>query len=840
MAGTSVYDAIVKFVGDYGELKTGLPNAANAAAAAAGTSAGGIFGGAFGGVLKTTIGAAIGAGVGLLLKAVTQGAVELDAATRKYQADTGATMEQAKLAGQQINDLFRSNVDSYAVIGDVLSKLATDLHITGVEAQATAQEFLNFAHATGQDPVAATDALTTAIKAFRLTADQIPGLMDAIVKGHQLYGGSVSANVDTLARLAPAIMAANLNINDALGLLNLFAAAGLDASKVPLALQTALTKVHSPEQLTAMLAQIQATPDNFDRAKLAIALFGTRAGAQLADALAPGTKALVDYQVSAADAAGATNQAATEIDQGFGNRVIMAFHNAEGAMSGFAQNAQGVVDVLDVLGNMGVNILPMLGTALGAAIPNLWGKLKSLLPGFAAEGTAEGVAMGEAAAIAEVASESTGVAAGQAVVATEAIPAATAAGTGIGGALGAAATAALYLAVPVAIAGFLLLARDEWNRQTSVLGLKAPDLFTGQGALAPNPGIVPAKPGTNYRQAWVDAGLEAGAAVGPAVAKGIDQTGPQAMAALNALILKVQGQIATILNNAPVPVAKLLATFGTGLQGVWDAAHRQGHATGVESMLAMAQGIEAARSVPLDAFTTMVTMMKTALTPQAEAARLAGELTSKALVAGLRSKDPAVAAQAIAVKEAILDRLAKIAEESGPLGKKAMDALAAGMKSKDPTIRAYATAAHDAVIAELNKTPADAAIAGANTATAFSASFAAGLRAMNANLPGWLATWLGIAGSAPKGYGTPVTVTNPRGMVPAASGMTYVARDMPVYVHQGEAILPVPQAQAWRAGSGGGGGGQQVVNINGPIQIADAHDEFSLVQQLRFLAGVQA
>jgi hypothetical protein len=127
--------------------------------------------------------------------------------------------------------------------------------------------------------------------------------------------------------------------------------------------------------------------------------------------------------------------------------------------------------------------------------------------------------------------------------------------------------------------------------------------------------------------------------------------------------------------------------------------------------------------------------------------------------------------------------------------------------------------------------------AGANAA----ASFAARLSALNSDLPGWLATWLGISGSAPKGYTSPKYPVRPDGTIGgAASGMTYVARDMPVYVHQAEAILTVPQAQAWRAGAGGAGGGGQVVNINGPIQIADAHDEFSLVQQLRFLAGVQA
>lgn len=475
MAGTSVYDAIVRFVGDLSDVDKSLAGI-QTTAGNAGTASGQSFGGKFGAVIKTSIGALAGAGIGVLLKAVTDGAIELDAATRKYQADTGATMEQTKLAGEQINALFRSNTDGYAVIGAVLSKLATDLHITGVEAQAAAQEFLNYAHATGQEPVAATDALTTAIKAWQIPAEQIPGLMDEIVKGHQLYGGSVNDNVAALARLAPALIAANLGVNDATGLLNLFSAAGLDSSKASVAFQVALTKVHSPEQLTAMITQIQNTPDDFDRAKLAVALFGARAGVQLADALKPGTKSLADYTVTAGDSVGATQAAADAIDQGFGNQVVMAFHNVEGSLSGLATNVGPVVDVLDALGNMGINVLPALGASLGALGPKLIPILRGMLPVFAAAGTAEGVAMGEAA----VAGEGSTIVAGQPLVAAEVTPAAVTAGTGMGAALGGAVGAAAALAIPLLILGAVAAAASASESLVHDWGIATHDAIFGQ------------------------------------------------------------------------------------------------------------------------------------------------------------------------------------------------------------------------------------------------------------------------------------------------------------------------------------------------------------------------
>jgi hypothetical protein len=91
----------------------------------------------------------------------------------------------------------------------------------------------------------------------------------------------------------------------------------------------------------------------------------------------------------------------------------------------------------------------------------------------------------------------------------------------------------------------------------------------------------------------------------------------------------------------------------------------------------------------------MVDMLKNAMSPSKEAARLAGELTSKELAAGLRSADPAVRAQAIAVRDEILSRLGALRDSTGSIGKVAMDELRAGLKSKDPLIR---QTAHDSMV----------------------------------------------------------------------------------------------------------------------------------------------
>lgn len=220
----------------------------------------------------------------------------------------------------------------------------------------------------------------------------------------------------------------------------------------------------------------------------------------------------------------------------------------------------------------------------------------------------------------------------------------------------------------------------------------------------------------------------------------------------------------------------------------------------------------------MDAFNTMLEMLKTPETAAQEAARLAGGLTSKALADGLESSDPEIHAQAIAVKRMIVDRLEEIAKEGGTLGKDAMSELVKGMNSKDDDIAYASKVAYDAAMSYLNQAKTDAGTAGAAAGAAFALKFgqAAGVNMTAAAAMSFLLNSPNLGGKASGG--------------PVVAGMPYI-------VGERRPELFVPETNGYVLPSVPSGGGV-AVNIE-RVDIANAHDEFSLVQSLRFLAAVQ-
>jgi hypothetical protein len=100
---------------------------------------------------------------------------------------------------------------------------------------------------------------------------------------------------------------------------------------------------------------------------------------------------------------------------------------------------------------------------------------------------------------------------------------------------------------------------------------------------------------------------------------------------------------------------------------------------GSDAMGELAQGIIAARQKPVDAMKTLKEMMKHPLKTAEEETRLQGQLNSGALVKGLKSKDPAIRAQALATKGMILDRLNELKTGASGAAKAAGGALVEGL-----------------------------------------------------------------------------------------------------------------------------------------------------------------
>jgi phage-related minor tail protein len=433
-----------------------------AQAVKAGEKGGASAGGAMASRLKGAIGPAVGAGIGLAFGIAAKGAAELDAATRQFQATTGATAEEAERANHAIAGMYRDNLQGFAEIGDALARVHTDLGLTGDDADRVTKLMLKFGTATGQDAGSAVSALDDILDAWNLTADESDHILDLLIASHQKYGGSIEENEAALSTMAPALTALGVGLEDGVGLLNLFAASGLDSSKAAAALNKAVKGLKPGQTLDDLIQQIASIEDPTLRAQEAIKVFGAKGGVGLANALRPGIGSLRDFVPAAEDVEGATERASDAIESSFGNQFKMILKNAGGALAEFGNNFGPLLLVAAQLGpKMIASIAGGLGALAGKLFPTL---IARLLPSAIAAGTAQGAAMGGAAAVAAVATETTGVVAGQAAVGAAAAPAAAASGTLIGRTMGLAASAALLLAIPLAIAGAIALIGDQFNR----------------------------------------------------------------------------------------------------------------------------------------------------------------------------------------------------------------------------------------------------------------------------------------------------------------------------------------------------------------------------------------
>jgi hypothetical protein len=739
-----------------GEFEADLTKSGNAAADKAGQTLGQRLSGSMGMAVKAG-GVALGATLGAAFGMALSGAKELDAATRQLQADTGMTAEEAKTAGHALAGLYKDNLQGFDQIGEAMAKVHNDLGLTGEAADKATAKFLKFATATKQEAADAVASFDDILDAWNLTATDAGPLMDKLIAGHQKFGGSVSESQAALAAMAPAMTAANMTVDDGIALLNLFNAAGIDASKAPAALAKAVKQLKPGEDLNDLIAQISAIEDPTLRGQKAMELFGAKGGIGMATALRPGMGALSDYAISADEAAGKTDEAAASIEEGWGNKFTLLMKRAGGTLAEFGTKFGPLLMVASAFG-------PQMTRAIGAGLGGLTG---ILIPKVVAAVAATGI---PAAAAGTRVGAMIGAAMGAAVPVAIAAGAA-AIGLAIGGAIGMAiegpvvekAKADMAKSVGSALANAVTPADLEHMRQVILDGLeKMPtllgwDIFGGKDAL-------------QKQLDEVDAEIARRAAGLPAtVGEALTQGAPKVLAASSALGWNVLDGVSPVIAGAEkigadIPVAlaagvrltatvdqlaadEVVAMFGLTLGGVVAAAF----STGADGMLAMAEGIASARAKPLDAFGTLTEMLKHQMSATQEAARLAGQLTSTELAAGLRSKDPEVRAQALAVKEAILARLGELQTAKG-IGSKAMDELNAGIKSKDPEIRAAAQAAKDHVIEELNKAKAPAATAGENVGQAFGAALAARVKAAIAGMVGQSPAPIAV----PKAMGGPV------------------------------------------------------------------------------------
>jgi Phage-related minor tail protein len=318
-----------------------------------------------GSVAKLGMSAVAGAAAGIFTVAA-KGSVEMQDKMAQFQAATGASAEEARAWADEVNAMSGRNIQSLGEIADAATVVTTDLGLTGEAAASTTQEFLHFARATGQDAADAVLAFDDILDANNLTVDDAQGLMDQLVVSHQRFGGSIAANEAALAKMGPALQAMGAGVDEGIGLLNLFAASGIDAEAATKALNAAVKNMPPGTTIDDLVKNIGAIEDPAKRAQEAIRIFGAKAGVALANAIKPGTESLDEWIVRAEDVPGASTAAAAALDGTLGSQFQLLVNNAKAAITGLGMEFGPAGSLFVAVSSFGGLLAPALTKALAA------------------------------------------------------------------------------------------------------------------------------------------------------------------------------------------------------------------------------------------------------------------------------------------------------------------------------------------------------------------------------------------------------------------------------------------------------------------------------------------
>jgi phage-related minor tail protein len=714
----------------------------------------------------------------------TQGAIELEDAQVDIQRETGLTADAARDAAKAINGIAGRNVSDIKTVSAAFEKVHNDLGLTGQAALDVTEQFVEFGRATKQGPAEAVSAFDDILDSFGITADHSGEIMDKLVASHQKYGGAIDANEAALAGMAPQLKALNLNIDDGIGLLNLFASSGLDAAGAQKALNTAITKLPAGTSLNDFIAHLSTITDDGQRAQEAMRVFGTKAGAGLANAIKPGINSLDSFKVSTQEAAGATKKASDVIDSSLRGKLEKALSELKANLRGFGQDFGPLLTGLGSVASLGAslggggiakNLAEAIGPPIVKALKNVGQQAGSAISDgisavmSGAEGTVLGnfvasrieaiadptkstvigntwrAVAGKAALLysvtfaagVKIADALTGVISG--------LPGAAGVGTALdkagtlmGGRLG----FAIKLGLVAGVAGLAdaMLPEVEKAGQSLHHALSLPDIDI-------NPANLPWPLGNKGAPDWAQIKhdtSQGSADVGNAIVTGINGvtgTVQSVMGQYEAAVAKAgtaSEETATVITHAFGPVGpEVQARMKMALAGVANFSNKSGGIIKewrTEFAAGLKGGIGAVRQARegIDGqFDQLMEDLKSFASRGKRIGHDIGQLTSKALQQALHSGNPLIRAEAREVQLNYLTELSTLVRKGHGIGVKGMEALHDGLKSKEGRVRAAARQILDTIDGQIDK-PA----VGRNAGSHIGGSLASSLRGKSGTVAG--------------------------------------------------------------------------------------------------------
>lgn len=298
----TIRELLVKINGDYKGLDKAIGQA-DAVLGKFGISVKGITN-----MLSGPAGLAIAAGIAA--KAVWDIGIKFDGAYAKISKATGATGKDLEKLSYVFRNTMASGIEQpIDEAADAFGELVTRFNLSGGDLKAATKYFSDFADVTNQQMGPAVRDVSQLMRNWGMETKALPGVLDLLYTASAKTGQSISELSQAMTTGGGILRQAGYSFKDAAALISTFYTAGIDSGRMLMGLNAALAKfAREGKDTKAGIAEtFQAIKDaksSTEATALAVEVFGTRAGPQLADAIRKGSVSIEEMTKALAESDG--------------------------------------------------------------------------------------------------------------------------------------------------------------------------------------------------------------------------------------------------------------------------------------------------------------------------------------------------------------------------------------------------------------------------------------------------------------------------------------------------------------------------------------------------------
>lgn len=320
--------------------------------------------GKFGSVAKTAAlgvaGAFAGAAVGIG-KFAFDSAKSIDVAMDTIRVGTGATGEALDDLGASFKTVFKGVPASAEDVGTAIADLNTLTGATGDHLETLAKKSTLLAKITGEDLGGQIESVSRVFGDWGVAAQDQAGAMDYLFKVSQTTGIGVSKLSQTVVQFGAPLRQMGFSFEESSALMGKFHKEGVNLETVMSGMRIGLANFAKAGEAPAEALQrateaIKGAGDQAEANKLAIEIFGQRAGPDMAAAIREGRFELSDL-LATLDGSEETIDGAAEATYSFGEKWAMVKNKLAVALEPLGTF---IMDVLGRLADWVSNYMPAI------------------------------------------------------------------------------------------------------------------------------------------------------------------------------------------------------------------------------------------------------------------------------------------------------------------------------------------------------------------------------------------------------------------------------------------------------------------------------------------------